>query len=241
MNNGSISFVVHVLNEEKRLPLTLRQLKKICENSKIMSEIIVVDEGSVDNSVRIARKFADKIHLMEKTENFGKARNIGMCSCCSEIIVSMDPDVFVPNDTIEVLQQTFEDRKIVAATTNVYVYPWEEKTIEKKLHGIQNLWFRFLCKSRIFSMAKGEFQVFRKRAFDKIGGYNEKIATGEDGDIMLRIAKYGKVKFIKNFEVYESPARYRKFGYFKTYANWAIGSMKYFFGNPPRYYKRISH
>jgi glycosyltransferase involved in cell wall biosynthesis len=241
MENDSISFVVHVLNEEKRLPMVLQQLKKVCENSKIATEIIVVDERSVDNSVEVAKKFTDKLHLMEKTETFGKARNIGIRASSSEIVVSMDPDVFIPDNTIDVLQKVFEDEKIVAATTNVYVYPWEEKTKERKLHKLQNILFRFYCATRILSMSKGEFQVFRKKVFDKIGGYNEEIAAGEDTDIMLRICRHGKVKFINNFEVYESPARYRKFGYFQTYLYWSLGGMKYLLGKKPRHYKRISH
>jgi hypothetical protein len=80
-----------------------------------------------------------------------------------------------------------------------------------------NLTYKSLGEAGV-CFGKGDFQAFRKEAFRKIGGYRELYAA-EDGDIIFRISKLGKVRY-GDFCVYESPQRYREWGYPQTLAYW---------------------
>ena len=80
-------------------------------------------------------------------------------------------------------------------------------------------------------MGRGECHLIRREAFFHHKGYNEAMAAGEDYDLYRRIAKTGKIKFLKSLTVYESPRRYRKFGYPKVFWDWTKNAASVLFKN----------
>ena len=74
-------------------------------------------------------------------------------------------------------------------------------------------------------MGRGECQVVRRDIFEKVQGYNDRIVAGEDFDLFLRISKISKVIFERKMLVYESPRRFRKYGYLKTIFFWFVNSL----------------
>jgi GT2 family glycosyltransferase len=97
-------------------------------------------------------------------------------------------------------------------TCSVKVFPWEQKLSDQIFHCVYNNYFHILNKIGI-GMGRGECQIIRKDIFENINGYNEDLAAGEDFDLFRRIKKTGNILFAKKIHVYESPRRYRKFGY----------------------------
>jgi len=63
----------------------------------------------------------------------------------------------------------------------------------------------------------------------EVGGYNEKCAAGEDFELFKRIRKMGKILFSKNVFVFESPRRFRRFGYAKVTLSWMVNSFSVIF------------
>jgi hypothetical protein len=53
----------------------------------------------------------------------------------------------------------------------------------------------------------------RESSFKKVNGYNSNIVHGEDSDFFRRLSRLGKLHFFTKLVVYESPRRYRQFGY----------------------------
>jgi len=80
-------------------------------------------------------------------------------------------------------------------------------------------------------MGRGECHILRRDIFEKANGYNENMSAGEDYDLFRRISRTGKIKFMSNLIVYESPRRYRKFGYVKIFGDWTRNSLSVFFRN----------
>lgn len=240
MKRLKISFVVHGLNEERVLSITLKRLDEIRKESKIRTELIFVDEGSTDLSVQIAKKYVDRIFRLKGTPIFGRTRDFGCKKSKGDIVVSIDSENLLPYDAIEKILKAFEDKKVVAMTCDVYVFPWEETLNDKIFQYIRNRWYWFLCASGILPMGR-ELHAFRKSAFQKVNGYNEKLAACEDTDIFLRLSKIGKVVYMKDLKIFESPARYRKYGYLRTYLYWTFNSLKYFLGMPVDKYERVVH
>lgn len=85
-----LSIAMIVRDEEKYLEKTLSALKPLM--SKIESELIIVDTGSVDKTVEIARKYTDKVYFKSWTGNFAEMRNESIKYATGEWILILDAD-----------------------------------------------------------------------------------------------------------------------------------------------------
>ncbi|MBQ4558556.1 MAG: glycosyltransferase family 2 protein [Clostridia bacterium] len=89
----SISLCMIVKNEEK-------VLERVLKNAKIYAdEIIIVDTGSTDNTIEIAKKYTDKVYDFEWCDDFAAARNYSFSLAKSDYIMWLDADDIVPEDT----------------------------------------------------------------------------------------------------------------------------------------------
>ncbi len=66
-----LSIIIPAFNEEQRIGNTLLRIKEFCVNEKINSEIIVVDDGSSDQTVKICKNFHG-VKVLSNEKNMGK-------------------------------------------------------------------------------------------------------------------------------------------------------------------------
>src|SRR5690554_806236 len=88
-----LSIVMMVKNESKYLEQCLSSLEPI--RKAIKSELIIVDTGSKDNTVEIARKFTDKVYFHQWNDNFSEMRNITISYAKGEWLFVIDGDEIV--------------------------------------------------------------------------------------------------------------------------------------------------
>ncbi len=91
-----LSIGLIVKNEEKYLDRCLSALKPICD--AIPTEIVVVDTGSTDKTVEIAKKHTDKVYFFEWIDDFSAARNYGLERCSGEWFMFIDADEIFDED-----------------------------------------------------------------------------------------------------------------------------------------------
>lgn len=97
--NKTVSLCMIVKNEEKFLESCLNSIKDIVD------EIIIVDTGSIDNTIKIAEKFNAKIINHKWENNFSEARNISLNNASKEWILLMDADdIFDAGDKEKLIQ-----------------------------------------------------------------------------------------------------------------------------------------
>ncbi len=91
MNNIKISVIIPIYNRANTLE---RCLKSVVNQSYPPNEIIVVDDGSTDNSTQIIRQFDKKIKIVKLKKNYGaqKARNEGIRNAKNDWIAFIDSD-----------------------------------------------------------------------------------------------------------------------------------------------------
>lgn len=226
----TMSIIIPVLQEEKILEKHLKILKEF--QSKYKFEIIVSDGGSTDETVAIARKYADKVvvHSNERRQTIAEGRNMGAVNANTNILVFLNGDSIPVNCDIffrtvnDFAQKNGKYGRYGALACKVSSFPEEELLKDRVFYAIHNNYVAFLNLIGL-GMGRGECQIIRKEVFDAVGGFNDKIVAGEDFDLFRRITKISKIKYDPKISVHESPRRFRKYGYIRTIAFWLINSL----------------
>lgn len=218
-----LSIIIPALNEGKYIERTLRQFLPVKKRYNL--QIIVSDGNSKDNTVKIAKKYADDIVVYKKKrrQRISEARNMGAKLAKGDILVFIDADIRICNikNFIETAINKFQDKDLAAITVPNYVYPEEETFSDKFFHFILNFLANMSNKIGIGG-GRGECQIVSRNFLKKAGGYNNKLVVAEDVDLFERLKKIGKVIYLPGIRVYESPRRFRKSGYLKTFSFYII-------------------
>lgn len=222
-----ISVIIPTLNEEKLISRTLKQFTPELKN-KFGAEVIISDGGSTDSTLSIARDSADVVIEADKNipQNIPIGRNAGAKHALGELLYFIDADTIIPDfyQFFEKTSEAMKNKKYAALTMNFKIPPDEEKLSDKLFHTFYNNYV-YLLNFIGMGMGRGECQIVRKELFEKIRGYNENLPAGEDFDLYKRLRKFGKIKFLRSLTVYESPRRYRKYGYAKVFWQWTKNSV----------------
>lgn len=217
------SIIIPTLNEEKLLPVLFEQLKQVKQFGKFDIEVIISDGGSTDSTILKALEFADKITGPETSSvsTISAGRNSGARISDGDILIFVNADVKFKNVMLffDFLKSKFVSSDFVAMTTKVNIAPEEEILADKIFHGFYNYYFYLLNKFS-FGMGRGECQVVKRSFFEEVNGYNTKLIAGEDFDLFKRLKKKGKILFELSLTVFESPRRFRKYGYLKITLEW---------------------
>ena len=85
-----LSIAMIVKNEEKNIERTLIPLKQLGNYANI--EIVIVDTGSTDRTIEIAKQYTDKIYFQKWNDNFADMRNVSIKYCTGDWILILDAD-----------------------------------------------------------------------------------------------------------------------------------------------------
>lgn len=154
MNNIYLSIIVPVFNEEK----TIKEILKRINNIRINKEIIVIDDGSNDNSKLIISKNKDLYNLfISNKRNMGKghACKIGIKHAQGNLVIIQDADLeYNPND-YQILLKKFEENRNIDV---VYGSRVLEGGINIKPPGIRHFFSQFanLILTKISNILNGQ-------------------------------------------------------------------------------------
>src|ERR1700693_4002612 len=95
-----LSVVIITFNEEGSIARTLESVKPLVNGGK--GEIIVVDSGSTDRTVEIAKSFGAKVYL-EEWKGYAAQKNSGIDKATGDWILSLDADEAADTELIEEL------------------------------------------------------------------------------------------------------------------------------------------
>jgi glycosyltransferase involved in cell wall biosynthesis len=96
---NDVSIIFPCLNEENTLDKCIKSVKQVMKNSKYKYEIIVVDNGSIDSSVSIAKKNKVKV-INEELKGYGSALKKGINESNGKYIVMLDSDCSYDTESI---------------------------------------------------------------------------------------------------------------------------------------------
>ena len=224
----AVSVIIPTLNEEKLISQALAQFTPELKK-KYSIEIIISDGGSTDKTIEYSKKYCpEKIITLQKDtkQNISMGRNAGAFGSSGDILYFFNCDTIIHNidEFFSTTLEKFSDPKIIALTCNVRVFPADVKMSDILFHKFYNT-YAFLLNKVGIGMGRGECHMVKREYFFKLNGYNEQMAAGEDFDLYRRLEKFGKIKFLRNLTIYESPRRYRKFGYRQVFWDWTKNSI----------------
>ena len=202
-----ISVIIPTLNEAQHLAATIAQVQAAASQPL---EIIVVDGGSQDGTIEIARS----LNCLVLQSCIGRAAqmNAGANSATGEILLFLHADTQLPKQFDRFVLETLEQPWVIAGAFDLTIA--KPKEFLQKL-GLQLIELGVKLRSRFCQLPYGDQAIFlRAKTFRDLGGFPE-IPIMEDFVLMRRIRKLGKVA-IAPASVLTSARRWQKLGVLKT-------------------------
>jgi poly-beta-1,6 N-acetyl-D-glucosamine synthase len=191
-----ISIIIPAYNESMLIQSSLRSLLELDYPDY---EILVVDDGSTDDTYACAMEIArmeTRISIRVFTKpNGGKsdALNVGMARARGEFVLNMDGDTLLNSQALRKCIRHFDDPQIGAVAGNIKVYNRENLlTRMQSLEYIEGLAMARKAQSyaRICTVIPGPLGMFRKSALMQVCGYDHD-TFAEDCDLTLKLLTVG--------------------------------------------------
>jgi cellulose synthase/poly-beta-1,6-N-acetylglucosamine synthase-like glycosyltransferase len=187
----SITFLVPAYNEEKNIRKCLDSLASL-NYPKEKLKIIVIDDGSTDNTGKIVKEYKDVKLITQKNSGKATALNHGLKYVDTELVATMDADSCPDRNYLLNLVGYLEKKDVAAATPAIKVS--KVSSWLTKIQWVEYLYQVFLRK--VFSIFGCEYVVpgpggvYKTSIVKEIGGWDEKSIT-EDMEITFRLRKKG--------------------------------------------------
>jgi glycosyltransferase involved in cell wall biosynthesis len=204
-----VSIIVPTWNEEKYLTKCLDSLVNQSWHGSF--EIIVVDGGSTDRTVRVAEKYAHKV-LLEAGQPVGSARNLGAKEAKGEILAFIDADTIASHYWLEEMATGIRSQSNVVGVTGPTL-PYEGTQLDRLAYHVATGWVQRISFKLGLPHVAGFNCAYMKEAFWKAGGFDESRELSEDVVLGLRIRHQGRISFNPNMVAYTSIRRIKKYGY----------------------------
>ncbi|WP_346238515.1 glycosyltransferase family A protein [Niabella insulamsoli] len=199
--NPTISVIIPLYNAAKTI---VQSLKSVLNQHYSKIEIIIVNDGSTDNSKEIVEDFILRENLQEKILLIDKinggvssARNLGIKRSTGELIALLDSDdVWLPGKLhaqVAALKKYGVDFVGTLHNNQSLAFPY------KLEHDI----YKVTLKKMLIKMAPSTItSLFKRELIQKAGFYDEKQKYSEDANLWMRFAKNGKMIILnQNFAI----------------------------------------
>ena len=226
-----ISIIIPVYNEEDNIPVLLDHLQEV--QAGCVSEIIVVDGGSNDNTAVVVQS-RKKITYVRSSRGRAVQMNAGATVAKAEILYFLHADSFPPPSFDALIVKKIKQ----GSSAGCFQMKFDKDHWWLKLMG-------FLTKINHISCRGGDQSLYvKKDLFKKLNGFNEAYKVYEDNELIKRLYAQTDFRVIKSW-ITTSARLYEKMGVWNTQLLFAEIYWKRRCGASPEelyshYYKRLS-
>ena len=192
----SVAILVPCWNKATTLPATIHSLLAL-DYPKEKLSIIIIDDGSVDNTYEVAMQFAHhpQITVYQKENEGSKfgALNFGINHSHSDLVGCLDADSFVaPDALLEIVKEFEEDPQTMAVAPAMKVN--RSRNLLEMMQSVEYTFGIFYKKMfdniHAISVLPGPFSIYRREVFEKIGQFRKAHHT-EDMEMAFRMHANG--------------------------------------------------
>lgn len=189
---GTVSVIIPCWNAEAWLADAIHSA---LDQGPVTPEIVVVDDGSTDDSLAVARTFGNRIRLFTGTnQGVSAARNRGIAETSGEWIVFLDADDLLSPDTLTKRLQT-----VAVTECDVVVCDWRDfvKTdVGLFEHPVRSVDLKTLQPDRelataLYFWVATPALMYRRSMVERIGGFQEDLPVTEDARMLFESARRG--------------------------------------------------
>lgn len=207
-----VSIIIPALNEEKNIENCLKSvINQTLPREKY--EVIVSDSNSTDNTVKIARRYADKV-IATKRRGVWYGRNFGANSARGKYLIFIDADTTIDQDYLETVSRYLNLGYVCVSCG----FRLSSKRPEIKARELFENTYHLLINRLGVPCFLGFNLCMPKRIFRQIGGFkNEPL---EDNILGKEASNFGKTIFLPRRKVTTSSRRLEEMG--------TLGSLMYY-------------
>ena len=224
-----ITAIIPAFNEEKYIEKTVLSVYDQ-EYDKRFFEIIVVNDGSTDNTKKICQRLEKKgiIKLLNK-KNGGKASaiNHGLKQAKGELVFTLDADSYADKNCFNNLVGYFNDSKVAAVSSSMKVV--DSKGLFRKMQWLEYSFSIMMRKVQsLFNalyVTPGPGSMYRRAVLAEVGGFKETVLT-EDMEIAFNIQNHNYLieHSLTSLVYTNTPPTFM--GLFKQRKRWYTGSIE---------------
>lgn len=171
-----VSIIIPVYNEEKYIGKCIQSLLK---QSYKDFEIIIVDDGSVDNTIRVVKKFTEVKIIKGEHKGPGFSRNLGSKKAKGKILVFVDADMTFDKDYLKnLVNPLLKDKKVIGSTHELEI-----------VNNLNNIWSKCWGRIRVSKEQAKDVKIFRairKEIFIERGGFDPKYGYADDQTLWIK-------------------------------------------------------
>lgn len=175
-----------MLNSERTLE---RCIKSIAKQDYPFIEILVIDGGSTDNTLEIARKFGAKTYFLRRP--LGEARQLGIDVSSGELVALWDSDVYIVHPKWLSQSVSMFSNFPEASTLWIRTIPPANATNVAKAYDWYSWSIMLNFASKGIGIWGGGISIFKKSALENVGGITKEVDTGEDYDLAKKLTTEG--------------------------------------------------
>ena len=192
----TITFAIPAYNEEKTIAGTIQSILDI-DYPKGKYEIIVVDDGSTDNTAKIAKQYEKDGVKVIKTKNHGKghALNIALKRSKKELFTCVDADSYIEKESVMIIVQNFRNKKVSGCSSSIFVK--NNNKIIEKMQVFEYMYAAIFRKLFAFIgclfVTPGVLSIYRTEDLKEAGMFEEdRNNITEDLEIAMRLQSLHK-------------------------------------------------
>ena len=187
MINEKISFCIPVYNDGKIIGKCIESILALTYQNK---EIIIVNDGSTDETLNILKKYPIKIIDLKHNMGRGYARQKALEHATGEYVALLDADGFITHENwVETMLNGFTDDKIAA----VFSLSKAQNTESSIARYWDYLTTTTIVPRQITHSAGTGNTLVKKSVLDEVNGFDERLRNDEDYDLSKKISEKGYV------------------------------------------------
>ena len=217
---STTSVIIPALNEERYLGSLLSD---VAAQTRAPDEVIVVDAGSEDRTVPVARRFPF-VTLLEATPPVAIGRNAGGRAASGDVLVFLDADVRLSEGFLEAFLADFERRGLDVACP--LYYPHDSTPAVERFHDLFNLLTR--ASQGVMPSGAGSCIAVRGEVFRASDGFDPTLKF-DDIEMVRRLSKGRRFGIVER-KLFLSDRRYRGSGFARTVAQYSLMGLFFALG-----------